>query len=250
MEAKPLQGQRRAAVPRAPHHRPGRCGTGGGRSGAGRDRSGPTEGAVAFPARGWHGVSAGRGLLGCSCFSGSLTLLRCFSGGVPGAAVLRYVPITVQVRRTQRCRRSRWSALTPPRGESGSPGEGWGGGPGWLPLTPARCRSPPPSPRRVSSVLNRDVKQFGKKHMFDANEETCWNSDQVGARGRGRMEGGGGGPEERTALCPPHNPSSVPSLPPGLVPVGHPGFPPHRQGLPAPHPVPGGVLQPAVHAGR
>ncbi|POI28230.1 hypothetical protein CIB84_008019 [Bambusicola thoracicus] len=28
------------------------------------------------------------------------------------------------------------------------------------------------------SVLNRDVKQFGKKHMFDANEETCWNSDQ------------------------------------------------------------------------
>ncbi|XP_058870940.1 nuclear receptor 2C2-associated protein-like isoform X2 [Acipenser ruthenus] len=31
---------------------------------------------------------------------------------------------------------------------------------------------------RVSSVLNRDVKQFGKKHMFDSNEETCWNSDQ------------------------------------------------------------------------
>ncbi|NXU59776.1 NR2CA protein, partial [Turnix velox] len=33
-------------------------------------------------------------------------------------------------------------------------------------------------PRRVSSVLNRDVKQFGKKHMFDSSEETCWNSDQ------------------------------------------------------------------------
>ncbi|NXA43172.1 NR2CA protein, partial [Eudromia elegans] len=33
-------------------------------------------------------------------------------------------------------------------------------------------------PRRVSSVLNRDVKQFGKGHMFDAREETCWNSDQ------------------------------------------------------------------------
>ncbi|NXE99460.1 NR2CA protein, partial [Menura novaehollandiae] len=33
-------------------------------------------------------------------------------------------------------------------------------------------------PRRVSSVLNRDVKQFGKKHMFDGSEETCWNSDQ------------------------------------------------------------------------
>ncbi|XP_037530740.1 nuclear receptor 2C2-associated protein [Nematolebias whitei] len=31
---------------------------------------------------------------------------------------------------------------------------------------------------RVSSVLHRDVKQFGKKHMFDKNEETCWNSDQ------------------------------------------------------------------------
>lgn len=28
-------------------------------------------------------------------------------------------------------------------------------------------------------MLNRDVKQFGKKFMFDANEETCWNSDQV-----------------------------------------------------------------------
>ncbi|KAJ8277327.1 hypothetical protein GJAV_G00074000 [Gymnothorax javanicus] len=33
---------------------------------------------------------------------------------------------------------------------------------------------------RVSSVLNRDVKQFGKKFMFDSNEETCWNSDQGG----------------------------------------------------------------------
>ncbi|XP_041746166.1 nuclear receptor 2C2-associated protein [Coregonus clupeaformis] len=31
---------------------------------------------------------------------------------------------------------------------------------------------------RVSSVLNRDVKQFGKKYMFDSNEEACWNSDQ------------------------------------------------------------------------
>ncbi|KAL4658909.1 nuclear receptor 2C2-associated protein [Arapaima gigas] len=31
---------------------------------------------------------------------------------------------------------------------------------------------------RVSSVLNRDAKQFGKKYMFDSNEETCWNSDQ------------------------------------------------------------------------
>ncbi|KAM4548729.1 nuclear receptor 2C2-associated protein isoform 2-T2 [Odontesthes bonariensis] len=31
---------------------------------------------------------------------------------------------------------------------------------------------------RVSSVLSRDVKQYGKKYMFDSNEETCWNSDQ------------------------------------------------------------------------
>ncbi|TNM87422.1 hypothetical protein fugu_005643 [Takifugu bimaculatus] len=30
----------------------------------------------------------------------------------------------------------------------------------------------------VSSVLNRDVKQYGKKYLFDCNEETCWNSDQ------------------------------------------------------------------------
>lgn len=28
-------------------------------------------------------------------------------------------------------------------------------------------------------MLNRDVKQYGKKFMFDCNEETCWNSDQV-----------------------------------------------------------------------
>ncbi|NXA65066.1 NR2CA protein, partial [Mohoua ochrocephala] len=33
-------------------------------------------------------------------------------------------------------------------------------------------------PHRVSSVLNRDVKQFGKQHLFDGSEETCWNSDQ------------------------------------------------------------------------
>ena len=32
---------------------------------------------------------------------------------------------------------------------------------------------------RVSSTLNRDVKQFGKKFLFDGDDETCWNSDQV-----------------------------------------------------------------------
>ena len=30
----------------------------------------------------------------------------------------------------------------------------------------------------VSSVLNRDIKQFGKKHLLDGNDDTCWNSDQ------------------------------------------------------------------------
>jgi len=32
---------------------------------------------------------------------------------------------------------------------------------------------------RVSSVLNHDKKQFGKSHMFDGKEDTCWNSDEV-----------------------------------------------------------------------
>lgn len=31
---------------------------------------------------------------------------------------------------------------------------------------------------RVSSVLNRDVKQFGKQYLLDGDEETCWNSEQ------------------------------------------------------------------------
>ncbi|CAL1530949.1 unnamed protein product [Lymnaea stagnalis] len=31
---------------------------------------------------------------------------------------------------------------------------------------------------RISSVLNKDNKQFGKQHLFDGDEETCWNSDQ------------------------------------------------------------------------
>ncbi|NXC48743.1 NR2CA protein, partial [Penelope pileata] len=44
-----------------------------------------------------------------------------------------------------------------------------------MPAEPLICAD---TAARVSSVLNRDVKQFGKKHMFDANEETCWNSDQ------------------------------------------------------------------------
>ncbi|KAJ8331755.1 hypothetical protein BDV3_000816 [Batrachochytrium dendrobatidis] len=31
---------------------------------------------------------------------------------------------------------------------------------------------------RVSSVLNRDATNYGKKHLVDNNLETCWNSDQ------------------------------------------------------------------------
>ena len=31
---------------------------------------------------------------------------------------------------------------------------------------------------RVSSVLNKDVKQFGKQYLIDGDEETCWNSDK------------------------------------------------------------------------
>ena len=30
---------------------------------------------------------------------------------------------------------------------------------------------------RVSSVLNRDIKQYGKKFLTDGSDETCWNSD-------------------------------------------------------------------------
>lgn len=30
---------------------------------------------------------------------------------------------------------------------------------------------------RVSSVLNKDVRSYGKKHMFDDGSDTCWNSD-------------------------------------------------------------------------
>jgi len=31
---------------------------------------------------------------------------------------------------------------------------------------------------RVSSVLNRDQKNYGKQCLFDGKEDTCWNSDQ------------------------------------------------------------------------
>ena len=31
---------------------------------------------------------------------------------------------------------------------------------------------------KVSSVLNRQVTEYGKLFMFDGREDTCWNSDQ------------------------------------------------------------------------
>nr|CAB3264436.1 nuclear receptor 2C2-associated protein-like [Phallusia mammillata] len=31
---------------------------------------------------------------------------------------------------------------------------------------------------RVSSVLNRDTKQYGRKFLYDGNPDTCWNSDK------------------------------------------------------------------------
>ncbi|KAJ1966410.1 Nuclear receptor 2C2-associated protein [Dipsacomyces acuminosporus] len=31
---------------------------------------------------------------------------------------------------------------------------------------------------KVSSVLNRDAKTFGKKNLIDRSIETCWNSEQ------------------------------------------------------------------------
>ncbi|KAI9490805.1 hypothetical protein BDB00DRAFT_884045 [Zychaea mexicana] len=32
---------------------------------------------------------------------------------------------------------------------------------------------------KVTSVLNRDTATFGKQHLIDGSEETCWNSEQV-----------------------------------------------------------------------
>jgi hypothetical protein len=31
---------------------------------------------------------------------------------------------------------------------------------------------------KVSSVLNNDVKSYGKQNLFDGSVETCWNSDK------------------------------------------------------------------------
>ena len=31
----------------------------------------------------------------------------------------------------------------------------------------------------VSSVLDRNAKEYGKQFLLDGEEDTCWNSDQV-----------------------------------------------------------------------
>ena len=31
----------------------------------------------------------------------------------------------------------------------------------------------------VSSVLDRNAKEYGKQFLYDGREDTCWNSDQV-----------------------------------------------------------------------
>ena len=49
-------------------------------------------------------------------------------------------------------------------------------------LSPLLCGGAAQYSCRVSSTLNRDTKQFGKKYLFDGNNETCWNSDQVNNR--------------------------------------------------------------------
>ncbi|KAI9364460.1 galactose-binding domain-like protein [Zopfochytrium polystomum] len=43
-------------------------------------------------------------------------------------------------------------------------------GSGRMPDNPLRIK--------VSSVLNKDTKNFGKQHLVDGSDETCWNSDQ------------------------------------------------------------------------
>lgn len=30
----------------------------------------------------------------------------------------------------------------------------------------------------VSSVLQKNTKEYGKKHLYDGKDETCWHSDQ------------------------------------------------------------------------
>ena len=35
---------------------------------------------------------------------------------------------------------------------------------------------------KVSSTLERNIKEYGKNHMFDGCPDTCWNSDQGGVQ--------------------------------------------------------------------
>jgi hypothetical protein len=46
------------------------------------------------------------------------------------------------------------------------------------PSTPPSSLISPEVTCRASSVLRRNVRQFGTANMFDGKEDTCWNSDQ------------------------------------------------------------------------
>lgn len=102
---------------------------------------------------------------------------------------------------------------------------------------------------RVSSVLNRDVKQYGKKYLFDCNEETCWNSDQVKqllVKSRYCSLHEGDCLQwihhwKRSSQKEMHFVSKrlITSISPGWTSVGDPGVPPVGQGVRIKDPVPG-----------
>ena len=39
--------------------------------------------------------------------------------------------------------------------------------------------SPTKTKLSVSSVLDRNAREYGKKFLVDGEDDTCWNSDQV-----------------------------------------------------------------------
>lgn len=135
--------------------------------------------------------------VGLYCFSGvpSAAQMPLMLLGIPSAAGVSPGLLGVPIF-TPRCLSAGSDARGAPdllrHGHTVSPGPLGGGQQGaaataarrglWVPAgdsCPNTDAVPIVGPCRVSSVLNRDVKHFGKKHMFDASEETCWNSDQV-----------------------------------------------------------------------
>ncbi|XP_015155606.4 nuclear receptor 2C2-associated protein [Gallus gallus] len=107
------------------------------------------------------------------CWGGS----EAFAGSAQGCGPPRPPPSPRAVRDRRGAERSGAGPIRPHGRGGGVSCTGVARGPSHaaMPAEPLVCAD---TATRVSSVLNRDVKQFGKKHMFDANEETCWNSDQ------------------------------------------------------------------------